>query len=368
MCRVLSDLTLRLAPFLDERGLPNMKTAVAPSMPRLYVHDVKGFLWAAAGAILLIDLPLMLGQEHKAPAAMAAGATALSVVVFIWAYFKYGAARQKARITVNIGKAEALELCLAALGQLADCRITHLNQASGSITAIARIEKMSYEISFRIENVLEDAWEIAMECRPSDPWALVDLSGRNRQIVYDLRYFLHGIENWDYTCNAEIANVPFTARRLNTRRWHVTTGLALAFTFIVLSIPQVGKYAAFRLGMLAYNCGRYSLAKTLMGTACSLDVTAQSASLMRAQSEFAAGDREGGMHDLTVSINLASDSLAQDLIMQGNIYFHSHQFTAASQRYDRAAQTASDWIVKSTAIKKRDAAIMRIRFPGYRMP
>jgi hypothetical protein len=344
-----------------------MKTA-APSMPRLYVHDVKGFLWAAAGAILLIDLPLMLGQAHKAPAAMAAATTALSVVAFIWAYFKYGAARQKARITVNIGKPEALELCLAALGQLYDCRITHLNQDIGAINATARIEKMSYDISFQIDNVLDDTWEIAMECRPSDSWALVDLSGRNRQIVYDLRYFLHGIENWDYICNTEIANVPFTARRQSTRKWHVTTGLALAFTFVFLSLPQVGKYAAFRLGMLAYNCGNYTLAKSLMGTACSLDVTAQPARLVRAQSELSAGDREAGMHDLALSINLAADSLAQDLIMQGNILFHSHQFGAASQSYNRAAQTASDWIVKSTAIKKRDAAIMRIRFPGYRAP
>jgi len=343
-----------------------MKTVVAQSMPRLYVHDVKGFLWAAAGAILLIDLPLMFGGEHKASAMIAAGATVIGVALFIWAYCKYGAARQKAIMTVNVGKQEALELCLAALGQLEDCRITHLNQADGSIQATARCERVSHDISFQINNVLGETWEIAIGCRPSDSWTLVDLSGTNRRIVYDLRYFLHGFQDWDYTCDSEIANAPFTANRCKRRaKMELTLTLAVICAFLFLSIPAVGKYAAFRMGMLMYDCGNYNLAKSLMTIAAGLDLTSQQAKLISAKCELASGDRLVGMRGLAANISMASDSLAQSLIIRGNIYFRSRQFAAASKDYDRAAQTAFDGTVRAYAIKRRDLAIRHQSFPAY---
>jgi len=178
------------------------------SSARLYVHDVKGFLWAALGAVLLVDLPLALNQA-RLPAVGAACLTLLIVVpTFLLAYAVYGGARKQKQFSVASNEKEALELCLASLSELDDNFVTELDEKKGRVTAICNVGGSDLQLQFRVVPLASGCSHVYLSCQPVDPWKTIDFKNRSRVSLQLIQEFMKSMTEagteWDHAHSSNV--------------------------------------------------------------------------------------------------------------------------------------------------------------------
>jgi hypothetical protein len=216
---------------------------------RIYVHDVKGFLWSIGLAVWLIDAPMALHfstrqcdfsdlfKTHNAIAAALLQIVAIPCFLLLRA--RFGPALKVDSVTVPIGQMEAVELCLASLGELKNSRVTSLDETDGEICATTVADGVRRNVMFSIFELDERLSEIRVRCQPAEAGVTMDLFATNHEIVHKLTSFISSFPDWEhqYECSVRYFNENGARRARPGIGW----GFAFSVLLVILTMAQQWK-------------------------------------------------------------------------------------------------------------------------------